>query len=68
MPMTKPPSQARRSGPKPDTPGRSEFAAAFLQRNRQYRAAHESLGQNPTTGARSALARKWGLSFRLQGG
>ncbi|WP_148648601.1 transcriptional regulator domain-containing protein [Sphingobium baderi] len=66
--MTKPPSQAQRSGPKPNTPGRAEFAAAFLQRNRQYRTDHARLGQNPTVSARSALARKWGLSFRLQGG
>ena len=63
MPIT-PKGRARRAGHAPDTPGRAEFAAAFLQRNRQYRAERARLNSNATAHERTALARRWGLSFR----
>lgn len=63
--MTKPPSQARRSGLPPNALGRAEFAAAFLQRNRQYRADRTHLGKDAIVSEQEALARRWGLSFRL---
>jgi len=64
MPIT-PKGRARRAGNAPDTSGRAEFAAAFLQRNRQYRAEQARLNRNATANERTALARRWGLSFRL---
>jgi len=64
MPTT-PRRRARRAGNAPDTPGRAEFAAAFLQRNRQYRAERARLNRKATADERTALARRWGLSFRL---
>ena len=54
MPMT-PEGRARRA----------EFAAAFLQRNRQYRAERARLNPNAPASERTTLARRWGLSFRL---
>ncbi len=65
---TPPRRRARRAGNAPDTPGRAEFAAAFLQRNRQYRADQERLGSDSPTTERTALANKWGLSFRMDAG
>ena len=44
---------------------RAEFAAAFLQRNRQYRAERARLNPNAPASERTTLARRWGLSFRL---
>ena len=64
MPMT-PEGRARRAGNAPDTPGRPEFAAAFLQRNRQYRTDQARLNRDAPANERTALARRWGLSFRL---
>ena len=64
MPMT-PEGRARRAGNAPDTPGRAEFAAAFLHRNRQYRAERARLNPNAPASERTTLARRWGLSFRL---
>lgn len=52
-------------------PGRPEFAAEFLRRNRQYRADYARMVRRIAAGAvsedaaRAALARRWGLSFRL---
>jgi len=46
-------------------PGRPEFAAAFLQRNRQYRTDQARLNRDAPANERTALARRWGLSFRL---
>lgn len=72
--MPTPPPRSRRSGQKPDSLGRAEFAAAFLQRNRRYRTdrdqmnrrvAEDAAGENA---ARAAFARQWGLSFRLSPG
>lgn len=48
--------------------GRAEFAAAFLQRNRHYRTDRAHLGKDATVSEREALARRWGLSFRLFAG
>ena len=62
---TPPRRRSRRAGDTPATPGRSEFAAAFLQRNRQYRAEQARLNPNAPANERMALARRWGLSFRL---
>lgn len=68
--MPTPPSRPRRAGPKPDALGRAEFAAAFLRRNRRYRADHDSMVHRIAEGAASkdaasaAFARRWGLSFR----
>ncbi|RSU61678.1 hypothetical protein DAH51_02105 [Sphingobium yanoikuyae] len=62
---TPPRRRSRRAGDTPATPGRSEFAAAFLQRNRQYRAESARLGRDATADERAAFARQWGLSFRL---
>jgi len=56
---TPPRRRVRRAGNASDTPGRPEFAAAFLQRNRQYRADQARLNRD---------ARRWGLSFRLDAG
>jgi len=64
MSRRRPPS----AGHAPDTPGRPEFAAAFLQRNRQYRAEMAQLNRDAAANERSALARRWGLSFRLDAG
>ena len=64
--MPKPPRRcSRRAGNAPAGPGRSEFAAAFLQRNRQYRAEQTRLSRHPATDDQVAFARRWGLSFRL---
>lgn len=60
----------RASGKPPDRLGRSEYAAAFLQRNRTYRAEHAQMQQRIADGAvaknaaETAFARRWGLSFR----
>ncbi|WP_368076192.1 transcriptional regulator domain-containing protein [Sphingomonas sp. CL5.1] len=62
---TPPRRRSRRAGNAPATPGRAEFAAAFLQRNRQYRAERARLRRNAPASERIALARRWGLSFRL---
>ncbi|WBX82939.1 DUF6499 domain-containing protein [Sphingosinicella microcystinivorans] len=64
------PSRRRpqRAGDAPDTPGRPEFAAAFLQRNRQYRADQVRQNRDTAANERMALARRWGLSFRLYAG
>lgn len=62
---TPPRRRSRRAGNAPATLGRAEFAAAFLQRNRQYRAERTRLGRDATADERTALARHWGLSFRL---
>ncbi|WP_084652902.1 MULTISPECIES: transcriptional regulator domain-containing protein [Sphingomonadales] len=64
MPKT-PKGRVRRAGRAPDTPGRSDFAAAFLQRNRQYRADQARLNRDAAANERMAFARRWGLSFRL---
>ena len=65
---TSPGRRSRRAGHAPGTPGRSEFAAAFLQRNRQYRVEQARLARNAPAEERTALARRWGLSFRLYAG
>lgn len=65
---TPPRRRVRRAGNASDTPGRPEFAAAFLQRNRQYRADQARLNRDAAANERTALARRWGLSFRLDAG
>lgn len=65
---TPPRRRVRRAGNAPDTPGRPEFAAAFLQRNRQYRADQARLNRDAAANERTVLARRWGLSFRLDAG
>ena len=60
--------RSRPVGDAPDTPSRPEFAAAFLQRNRQYRADQARLNRDTAANERMALARRWGLSFRLYAG
>jgi len=62
---TSPGRRSRRAGHAPGTPGRPEFAAAFLQRNRQYRTDQARLNRDAPANERTALARRWGLSFRL---
>ncbi|MDX3885095.1 MAG: DUF6499 domain-containing protein [Sphingomonas sp.] len=72
--MPTPPQRPRRAGPRPDALGRAEFAALFLRRNRRYRADHASMVHRIAEGAvseeaaQAALARRWGLSFRLCAG
>ncbi|WP_083949128.1 MULTISPECIES: transcriptional regulator domain-containing protein [Sphingobium] len=69
--MPTPPERSRRAGPRPDTHSRAEFAAAFLRRNRRYRADHASMVHRIAEGAvseqaaQAAFAHRWGLSFRL---
>ncbi|CAD7338094.1 hypothetical protein FIV32_09330 [Sphingomonadales bacterium 58] len=65
---TPPQRRVRRVGNAPDTPGRPEFAAAFLQRNRQYRADEAQLSRDAAANERTVLARRWGLSFRPDAG
>lgn len=63
--------RSRGRGDEPDTLGRPEYAAEFLRRNRRYRADHDNMLGRIASGtvnedaARTALARRWGLSFRL---
>lgn len=63
--------RSRAAGNEPDAPGRPEFAAEFLRRNRRYRDDHDTMIRRIASGtvsedaARSALAHRWGLSFRL---
>jgi hypothetical protein len=57
-----------------ETLGRTELAAEFLKRNRNYRAEHAQMEQRIERGsiarqtAEAAFARRWGLSFRLCAG
>lgn len=51
-------------------PGRPEFAAEFLRRNRRYSEEYARMIRHITSGtvnataAHAAFARRWGLSFR----
>ncbi len=55
-------------------PGRPEFAAEFLRRNRRYSEDYLRMLRHIATGAvnavaaRAAFARRWGLSFRRSTG
>lgn len=70
--MTTPSKRRERS--KFPARGRTELAAEFLKRNRQYRSEHARMRQRIARGAvaeeaaEAAFARRWGLSFRLSGG
>ncbi len=72
MRMT-PPSRwrSRVAGDKPNTLGRPEFAAEFLQRNQDYQVDHANMVRRVAVGAvseaaaQAAFAQRWGLSFRL---
>ncbi|WP_316248979.1 transcriptional regulator domain-containing protein [Sphingopyxis sp. OPL5] len=72
MPMPPRPGwRSRAAGDEPEAPGRPEFAAEFLRRNRRYRTEHDAMMRRIESGTVSeeaglaALARRWGLSFRL---
>lgn len=64
--------RSRAASNAPDAPGRPEYAAEFLRRNRRYHAEYVQLArriENGAANARAALgvfARRWGLSFRLR--
>lgn len=52
------------------TPGRPEYAAEFLRRNRRFQNEYARMARMIRTGAvtqaaaHAAFARRWGLSFR----
>lgn len=68
-----PPSQnpgARSISRLAETPGRPEYAAEFLRRNRRFQNEYARMARMIRTGAvaesaaHAAFARRWGLSFR----